>query len=63
LRDINDITSYLKCTAEDNDFPFPNHEALNLLPIVTAWINYADSNFYAFTRDARNEWRRLGFDL
>lgn len=61
--DINDIETYLKCTAKDEDFPFPNHVVQFLQPIVRSWINYADNNFYPFTWEAKNEWRRLGFDV
>lgn len=62
-RDMNDIETFLKCTAEDRDIPFPNQVAQNLLQTVRAWINYADSNFHQFTSEAENEWRRLGFDV
>jgi hypothetical protein len=59
-RDITDIELFLRCTAVDQDDPFPVGVASMLLPTVNEYIQYATNNNTPCTDAARLEWRRLG---
>jgi hypothetical protein len=61
--DITDIEVFLRCTARDQDNPFPVGVASMLLPTVNEYIEYATNNNTPCTDEAKLEWRRLGLHV